>query len=113
MRPRSWAGVVHKVEGFFKACKSAPSGLTGTQGAIVPARNVRNLVLDAEVVAAVAAGQFHLWAVDDLDEALELLLGTDQGDLHANGDYSPGSIFGKVSEKLIEFNEILGKIGII
>ena len=106
-------GVVHKVEGFFKACKSAPSGLTGTQGAIVPARNVRNLVLDAEVVAAVAAGQFHLWAVDDLDEALELLLGTDQGDLHANGDYSPGSIFGKVSEQLIEFNEILGKIGII
>ncbi len=100
-------GVVHKVEGFFKACKSAPGGLTGTQGAIVPARNVRNLVLDKDVEAAVAGGKFHLWTVDDLNEVLELLLGVGCGEPDDSGNYPPNTVFGLVAQQLRAFNEAL------
>ena len=100
-------GVVHKVEGFFRACKSAPEGLTGTQGAIVPARNVRNLVLEEEVQDAVASGKFHLWAVDGIDDALELLLDTPCGEPDADGNYPPDSIFGRVTAQLAAFNRYL------
>ena len=104
-------GVVHKVEGFFKACKNADGGLTGTQGAIVPARNVRNLVLNEETQAAFAAGKFHLWAVDNLDEALELLLGQECGTPDADGNYPPESVFGRVQGQLRAFNEALREAG--
>ena len=41
----------------------------------MPATNVRNLMLRADVVEAVAAGRFRLWAVETVDEAMELLTG--------------------------------------
>lgn len=100
-------GVVYKVEGFYKVCQSAPGGLTGTQGVIVPARNVQNLVLEREVHDAVAAGKFHLWAVETLDDALELLLNAECGAPDADGIYPDDSIFGRVAEQLITFNEAL------
>lgn len=100
-------GVVYKVEGFFKACQSMPGGLTGTQGVIVPARNVRNLVLNQNVQEAVASGMFHLWSVDNINEALEMLLGAECGEPDAGGNYPPVSIFGRVIAQLQTFNEAL------
>jgi predicted ATP-dependent protease len=100
-------GVAYKVEGFFKACRNAEGGLTGTQGVVLPERNVRNLVLDQEVQEAVANGSFHLWAVDKINDALELLLGTPCGEPDADGNYPPDSIFGRVTEQLAAFNRYL------
>ncbi len=73
-------GVTRKIEGFFATCKAR--GLTGEQGVIVPAANVRNLMLADEVVDAVRAGRFHVWAVANVDEGIELLTGRPSGEVH-------------------------------
>ncbi|MFN3391823.1 MAG: AAA family ATPase [Meiothermus ruber] len=62
-----------KVEGFFRVCKAL--GLSGTQGVILPKANLANLTLQAEVLEVVRAGQFHIYAVETAEQALELLTG--------------------------------------
>ncbi|AHF77627.1 Putative ATP-dependent protease [Sodalis praecaptivus] len=64
-------GVNEKIEGFFALCRSRE--LTGAQGVILPTANVRHLCLNDDVIEAVREGQFSLWAVDTIDEALEIL----------------------------------------
>ncbi len=103
-------GVHHKVEGFYRACRSG--GLTGTQGVIVPARNQVNLVLREEVKAAIAQGAFHVWTVTLVEEALTLLLGAPCGELDAQGCYPVDSVYGRVMAKLAGFDEILKARGI-
>lgn len=66
-----------KVEGFFRVCKAL--GLTGSQGVILPKANLPNLTLRAEVLEAIRAGQFHIYAVETVEEALELLTGARRG----------------------------------
>jgi predicted ATP-dependent protease len=66
-------GVTEKVEGFFDVCRE--TGLTGSQGVMLPATNIRNLALRADVVAAVQAGRFHLWGIARVEEGLEILTG--------------------------------------
>lgn len=66
-----------KVEGFFRVCKAL--GLTGSQGVILPKASVPNLTLRAEVLEAIRAGQFHIYAVETVEEALELLTGARRG----------------------------------
>ena len=68
-------GVNEKIEGFFRLCEAR--GLTGEQGAIIPHSNVTTLMLDERVLQAVRAGQFHIYAVRQVDEALSLLVGED------------------------------------
>jgi predicted ATP-dependent protease len=80
-------GVNEKVEGFFDVCKA--TGLTGHQGVIIPKANIPHLMLREDVVAAAAAGQFHVFAVTSVDEALALLLNTAAGDRDDAGEYSP------------------------
>jgi ATP-dependent Lon protease len=65
--------VAEKVEGFFRVCRTL--GLTGTQGVVLPRANLPHLVLRPEVVEAVEEGRFHLYAVEEADEAIELLFG--------------------------------------
>jgi len=66
-------GLNEKIEGFFAVCSQRE--LTGKQGVIIPQTNVRHLSLNNDVVEAVKAGQFHLWAVDSVEEAIEILSG--------------------------------------
>ena len=66
-------GLNEKIEGFFAVCSQRE--LTGKQGVIIPQTNVRHLSLNNDVVEAVKAGQFHLWAVDSVEEAIEILCG--------------------------------------
>jgi lon-related putative ATP-dependent protease len=73
-------GVTEKVEGWFKICNQR--GLTGEQGVVVPAANVRDLMLDQEVREAVEAGKFHLWAIHSVDEGLEVLTGQSPEKVH-------------------------------
>jgi predicted ATP-dependent protease len=81
--------------------------LTGTQGVIVPAANRVNLVLRDDVAAAVASACFHLWSVDTVEDALELLLGTPAGVVNDEGLYPPDSVFGRVAARLAGFDRIL------
>ncbi len=65
--------VAEKVEGFYRVCRTL--GLTGTQGVVLPRANLPHLTLREEVVEALEAGRFHLYAVEEVDGAIELLFG--------------------------------------
>ncbi len=93
-------GVNEKIEGFYEVC--ADRGLTGTQGVIIPAQNVENLMLKPEVVDAVRAGRFHLYAVSRIDEGIELLTGKPAGARKADGTYPAKSLFGLVQKRLAD-----------
>ena len=74
-------GVTQKVEGWFAVCQEA--GLTGDQGVLIPAANIQDLMLRVAVVEAVKAGQFHIWAVETVDQGIELLTGRPAAEIHA------------------------------
>jgi lon-related putative ATP-dependent protease len=100
-------GVTQKIEGFFRACRV--KGLTGRQGVAIPATNVANLMLSDEVVGAVEAGQFHVWAVRTIDEGIELLTGRAAGE-QLDGDYPDGSVHRLVQDRLRRYAERLNAL---
>jgi lon-related putative ATP-dependent protease len=102
-------GVTRKVEGFFATCKA--KGLTGRQGVIVPAANARHLMLDEEVVEAVRAGDFHVWAVSTIEEGIEILTGVPAGRRRKDGSFTPGSVHARVAERLRGYAEALRAFG--
>lgn len=101
-------GVNEKIEGFFEICKL--NGLTGSQGVIIPASNVQHLMLSHEVIDAVKAKKFHIWAVKTIDEGMEILTGKTAGTMNKNGTYPAGSINGLATERLLEFFKKAQKI---
>lgn len=96
-------GANHKIEGFFDVCKSR--GLTGEQGVLIPAANVRHLMLREDVVEAVAQGQFHIYAVSTIEEGIELLTGLPAGSPNEEGDYPEDTVYGRVQAKLARYAE--------
>lgn len=100
-------GVNEKIEGFFLCCKNA--GLTGEQGCMIPAANVKDLMLRQEVVDAVKQGKFNVWAVKTIDEGIELLTGVKAGKRGKNGKYTKGSVYAGVEQKLKDYAERLRK----
>jgi len=91
-------GVNHKIEGFFAVCKS--KGLTGDQGVMIPKANERNLMLNDEVVAAVAAGRFHIWSVETIEQGIELLTGVPAGSRGKHGKFPKGTVYHRVEAAL-------------
>ncbi|HEU0187806.1 MAG TPA: S16 family serine protease, partial [Gallionellaceae bacterium] len=75
--------VNEKIEGFFDVCNAR--GLNGKQGVLIPAANVKHLMLRQDVVEAVRAGKFHVYAVENVDQAMELLTGVPAGEPDENG----------------------------
>jgi len=96
-------GVNEKIEGFFDLCKAR--GLTGAQGVIIPASNVRHLMLRQDVVDAVRHRQFNIYAVETVDQGMELLTGVPAGEREPDGKFSEGSINARVEARLITFAE--------
>lgn len=96
-------GINAKIEGFFDVCHSR--GLTGTQGVILPLANVHNLMLKDEIIYAVAKGQFHLYAICHINDALQLLSGLPIDNKNKNQLYHKDSLFGKVGKRLKQFDE--------
>jgi lon-related putative ATP-dependent protease len=95
-------GVNEKIEGYFDVC--AARGLTGEQGVIVPASNVAHLMLRPDVIEAVTAQRFHIYAVRTIDEAIELLTGAPAGAPDpTTGAFSPSSVNGRVAKRLSDF----------
>jgi Lon-like ATP-dependent protease len=89
-------GVNEKIEGFFEACQRR--GLTGNQGVILPVTNVRHLCLNSAVIEAVQSGQFHLWAVSSVAEAIPLLTGI------VYADEQQPSLLGIIQERISQVN---------
>ncbi len=97
-------GVNEKIEGFFEVCRTR--GLSGEQGVIIPASNTKNLMLHPDVVEAVAQGQFLIYEVHTVDEALYLLTGIEAGEMDEEGNYPEGSLNALAYERLHEMTLI-------
>ncbi len=91
-------GVNQKIEGFFQVCKQ--KGLTGEQGCIIPKQNVSQLMLTEELIEAVKAKMFTIWAVEYIDEGIEILTDMPAGKRDANGKFPPDTIHFRVDEQL-------------
>lgn len=98
-------GVNEKIEGFFDLCRL--TGLSGEQGVLLPAANQRHLMLRQDVVDAVAAGDFQIYAMATIDEGIEVLTGTAAGVRGPDGAYPDGTINRRVEDRLIAFAETL------
>jgi lon-related putative ATP-dependent protease len=99
-RIQAVGGVTAKIEGFFDVCKAR--GLTGSQGVLIPAQNVRHLTLREEVVEAVRAGKFHIYPIAIVDEGIALLTDRDAGELQEDGTYPEETIHALVAARLKE-----------
>lgn len=97
-------GVNEKIEGFFDVCRER--GLTGEQGVLIPAANVKDLMLRSDVVEAVAAGKFRVHTVDNVDQGIELLTGFPAGARDESGGYPASTINGRVLSRLSEFARV-------
>ena len=95
-------GANEKIEGFFDVCNAW--GLNGQHGVIIPRSNVKHLMLRRDVVEAVANGQFHVHAIDDIDQAIEILTGIQAGEVDQQGQYPASSINFRVEKNLTEMS---------
>jgi lon-related putative ATP-dependent protease len=96
-------GVNEKIEGFFDICRA--QGVTGEQGALIPASNVKHLMLRPDIVEAVAAGRFHVYPVETIDQGIELLTGVPAGERDDKGEFPAGSVNQRVEARLIALAE--------
>jgi len=101
--------VNEKIEGYFELCRL--QGLTGSQGVLIPDRNLPHLMLRKEVVDAVRAGRFHVWAVATVQQGLEVLTGLAAGEPDAGGRYPDGTIFARVDAELSRLAEQVSHFG--
>jgi len=102
-------GVNEKIEGFFDCCRAKK--MTGTQGVLIPASNEQDLMLRADVIEAVARGEFHIYRVETVDQGIELLTGVPAGEPDAAGVYPEGTVHAQVHEKLDELAKGLKEFG--
>ncbi len=102
-------GVNEKIEGFFESCQKR--GLTGNQGVVIPARNIKQLALRQHIVEAVEAGKFCVLGVNRIEEALELLTGKPAGERDTNGQFPDNTIFSLAAKRLEEMAKIVATWG--
>ncbi len=91
-------GVNEKIEGFFNLCFRR--GLTGNQGVIIPRANLQQLNLPSRIIEAVNEGQFHLYQVAHMDEAVELLMNKPAGEADENNNFPDETLYGLVQQRL-------------
>jgi predicted ATP-dependent protease len=102
-------GVNEKIEGYYDLCKA--SGKLGTAGVIIPKRNLANLMLREDVLDSIDDGEFHVYAVEHVNEGIEILTGVEAGSLDENGEYPPESVNGLVNAQFIEYAVGLREFG--
>ncbi|KPQ00052.1 Lon protease family protein [Marinobacter sp. HL-58] len=100
-------GVNEKIEGFFEVCREA--GQVRGQGVILPASNVEHLMLNSDVRQAITDGEFSIFPVSHINQAIELLAGKEAGEPDENGVFPEGSFNRVVADRLTKFGEISKK----
>lgn len=94
-------GVNEKIEGFFDICQER--GLTGNQGVLIPEANVQHMMLRPDIVEACEKGRFRVHSVGHIDQGIEILTGVKAGAPDDDGNYTPGTIYRMVQDKLADF----------
>ena len=97
-------GANEKIEGFFDTCRER--GLTGEQSVLMPRANIPHLMLREDVRDAAEAGDFHVYPVGSVDEALALLTGLPAGEPDAEGRFPEGSVNRRVADRLAELTAL-------
>ncbi|MCM8769021.1 MAG: ATP-dependent protease, partial [Candidatus Omnitrophica bacterium] len=87
-----------KIEGFFLTCQV--KGPLNGQGVIIPRANLKNLMLKEELVQAVKEGKFNIWAIDTVDQGVEILTGVQAGQPGPDGSYPEGTVHARVINRL-------------
>lgn len=98
-------GINQKVEGFFDVCRV--KGLTGCQGVLIPKSNVVNLMLREDVADAVAEGMFHIWAIEHVNEGIEMLTGVSAGHRGEDGHFPAGSVNRLVDQRILDMAQTM------
>ncbi len=102
-------GVNVKIEGFFDVCRA--HGLAGDQGVLIPAANIKHLMLRRDVVAAVRCNDFHIYPIETVDEAVTLLTGREAGHADEQGRFPTGSVNARVADRLRAFAGAYASVG--
>jgi lon-related putative ATP-dependent protease len=100
-RIQAIGGVNEKIEGFFDACRI--TGFTRRQGVIIPASNVKHLMLRQDVVAAASEQRFRIFPIETVDQGLALLTGVPAGEPGEDGNYPAGTINHRIAARLDAF----------
>ncbi len=93
-------GVNEKIEGFFDVCKQRK--LNKKHGVIIPVQNIQELMLRDEIIEAVKKMEFHIYAINRVEEGIEILTGVKAGKRNAKGEYEENSVFNLVEKKIKE-----------
>ncbi|MBA4251754.1 MAG: peptidase [Chlorobiaceae bacterium] len=94
-------GVNEKIEGFFDVCKM--KGLKGGEGVIIPKQNIKDIMLREDIIDAVKNKTFSIYAIEKIEEGIEILTGIKAGKRKENGFYEERTIYGEVESRLKEF----------
>lgn len=103
-RVQAVGGLNEKIEGFYQVCKH--QGFTGEQGVILPKSNLKHLALHKDVIESVKNGEFHIWSVSTVDEAIPILMSKP---FRGEDD----SIIGKIAERIENFERHEHPLGIV
>lgn len=79
------------------------------QGVLLPYQNVKNLVLNDDVVTAVSEGMFHIWPIRTVDEGISILTGVPAGECEKDAVYPEDTVNGRVCRKLLRFAETVAR----
>ncbi len=90
-------GVNLKIEGFYDSCKGRR--LTGSQGVMIPSKNVQELMLREDIIEAVKKKKFHIYSVGTIEEGVEILTGIKAGRM-TKGGFEAGTVFGRAAAQL-------------
>lgn len=91
-------GVNEKIEGFFDVCTI--KGPKSTQGVIIPQSNVHHLMLRKDVIHAIENETFHIYAIDHVNDAIELLSGMPAGCANKKGEFKSDTVLYKADKKI-------------
>ncbi|ENM5880432.1 Lon protease family protein [Vibrio metoecus] len=104
-RVQAVGGLNEKIEGFYQVC--CHQGLTGEQGVILPSSNLKHLALHKSVVESIKNGEFNIWPVSTVDEAIPLLMGKP-----FRGE-DEDSVIAKIAERIDNFEKLVQPHGIV
>ena len=99
--------VNEKIEGFYDVCKL--KGFNNQQGVLIPSANVQHLMLREDVRISAGKGEFHIYAYDHVDQAIEILTGIPAGEADDKDEYPEGSINQLAQTRLAELEDIREK----
>ncbi|GAL15764.1 ATP-dependent protease La type II [Vibrio astriarenae] len=105
-RVQAVGGLNEKIEGFYHVCQH--QGFTGHQGVILPKSNLKHLALNRDVVNSIRNGEFHIWSVSSVDEAVPILMNIpfrdEKKELETEEQPEQETVLGKIAERIEAFD---------